>query len=277
MSFSFVSRITEIEPGRRARGVYLAPPDLRAIPRWLAAEATGQLAGWVAMEHTGFRRRLVAAIVGVVKIGAESAAGEALDLEVEVHEREKATVTYHGSARSGDLLITELGRCVAPMLAMEDFDDPHAVRRHFDLLCGNGVADAAFDDPFELIRIEALAPDEGGATEARLSIPGASPFFRDHFPRRPVFPATLLTEALVRIALEAARRALDVDPSKLEARSVRHVKVRAFSPPGQTLLLQAQVREVSEHEVQLAVSARSESKIVATARVEVGRRRSDER
>jgi 3-hydroxymyristoyl/3-hydroxydecanoyl-(acyl carrier protein) dehydratase len=277
MSFSFVSRITAIEPGRWARGEFVPPPQLGAVPRWLAAEAAGQLAGWVAMAHCGFRRRLVAAIVGVVKIGRDGRAGETLELEVEVQERERATVTYRGSAHAGGRRVTELGRCVAPMLAMEEFDDAEAVRRRFDVLCAEGIVENTFDDPFERLRVEPLERREPQALEARLVIPTAAPFFSDHFPRRPVLPATLLTEALVRLALAQAHRAVGGDASLLEARSIRHVKVRAFSPPGHVLLLAARVRDVSEQAVDLAVSARSESRVVATAQVEVGRVGSDER
>src|SRR4026209_2823203 len=47
MGFSFVDRILEIEPGRRARGIYRMPGLWRCVPPWLAAEAIGQLAAWV--------------------------------------------------------------------------------------------------------------------------------------------------------------------------------------------------------------------------------------
>ena len=48
-AFSFVDRITEYEPGRRARGSYFIPSDIAAFPSCLVAEAVGQLAAWVAM------------------------------------------------------------------------------------------------------------------------------------------------------------------------------------------------------------------------------------
>jgi 3-hydroxymyristoyl/3-hydroxydecanoyl-(acyl carrier protein) dehydratase len=277
MSFSFVSRIIEIEPGRRARGVYVPPPNLAGIPRWLAAEATGQLAGWVALANNGFRRRMVAALVGVVKMGRDSAPGEPLELEVEVHERERATVTYQGKALAGGRSIAEIGRGVAPMLAMEEFDDPGAVSRRLDLLRGEGVVARSFDDPFTHLRIEPLAPPDSEKFEVGLIIPAEAPFFADHFPRRPVLPATLLTETMVRISLELAPHAVGDDPSRLEARDIRHVKVRAFSPPGQVLAVESRLRSVSDDAADFAVTARAGDKIVATAVVELARRANDER
>ena len=42
-----------------------------------------------------------------------------------------------------------------------------------------------------------------------LDVPAEAPFFADHFPRCPVFPATLLLDAQIRIA--AQRRRYDAD------------------------------------------------------------------
>ena len=104
-------------------------------------------------------------------MGRDSAPGDPLELEVEVHEREKATVTYQGKGLAGGRSIAEIGRGVAPMLAMEEFDDPDAVSRRFDLLCGEGVVDSSFDDPLTRLRIEPLAPPDSEKLEVRLTIP----------------------------------------------------------------------------------------------------------
>ena len=57
MSFSFVSRIIEIEPGRRARGVYVPPPNLAGIPRWLAQKMAYCLRRIDAIEVVGISQR----------------------------------------------------------------------------------------------------------------------------------------------------------------------------------------------------------------------------
>jgi hypothetical protein len=61
-AFSFVDRITALEPGLRARGTFAIPPHIDAFPSCLMAEAVGQLAAWVAMAHIRFRGRPVAAL-----------------------------------------------------------------------------------------------------------------------------------------------------------------------------------------------------------------------
>jgi 3-hydroxymyristoyl/3-hydroxydecanoyl-(acyl carrier protein) dehydratase len=104
---------------------------------------------------------------------------------------------------------------------------------------------------------------------ARMTIPARAPFLADHFPRRPVLPATLLSEAQVRLAIELAARVTNRAPSSLRLRCLRHFKVRAFSGPGQVLVLGARVHEVSDGAVLLAVDAVGDGRTIATARAEV--------
>ena len=61
-AFSFVDRITKLEPGVRAAGRYAIPGHLPRFPACLVAEAIGQLAAWVSMSKLGFRRRPVAGL-----------------------------------------------------------------------------------------------------------------------------------------------------------------------------------------------------------------------
>ena len=61
-AFSFVDRITEFAPGKRARGEFWVPEAVSAFPSCLVAEAVGQLAAWVAMNRVDFRGRPVAAL-----------------------------------------------------------------------------------------------------------------------------------------------------------------------------------------------------------------------
>jgi len=104
-----------------------------------------------------------------------------------------------------------------------------------------------------------------------LNVPRAAPFFSDHFPRKPVFPATLLIDAEVRVALELAREAVEGRARPLmRLTRVRNVKVRAFTSPGQTLHLRAELRSASADAAEVDVSAWSAERRVATSRVELG-------
>src|SRR5262245_50014697 len=119
MAFCFVDRILEIEPGKRARGQFGAPPDLAWLPPCLVAEAIGQLAGWVAMSATDFRRRPVAGIASEGNILEAPLGGSLIELGVEIGSLGADAVDYGGWAAHGGKRILELKHCVGPMLPME--------------------------------------------------------------------------------------------------------------------------------------------------------------
>src|ERR1700731_1429942 len=101
-TFSFVDRITALEPGKRARGRFTIPAGLPEFSTCLVAEAVGQLAAWVAMARAEFRRRPVAALSGEMRIVREAAPGEILDLEVEIESGGPDTVALAGGGRLAD-------------------------------------------------------------------------------------------------------------------------------------------------------------------------------
>src|SRR5207249_5630088 len=83
-AFSFVDRITELEPGVRGRGTFAVPETLARFPACLVAEAVGQLAAWVAMAQIDFRGRPVAALANETIFHGDVAPGSQLELSVEI-------------------------------------------------------------------------------------------------------------------------------------------------------------------------------------------------
>lgn len=271
MSFLYVDRIRQIEPGRRLSGELDVAPGV-AVPGWLIAEAVGQLAGWAAMASTDFRARPVASRAGEVRVALDGEEGALLACNVEIDRCEVSRVVYRGWADLDGRRVGNLERCVGPMLAMEMFDDPLAVGQYYDRLCGGGVG--------RRLEAESL-PDElpvvpvggvrGESLLARLQVPRSAPFFADHFPRWPVLPATLLLDVQARVALRFATEVLRCDAGKgLRLLRVRDVKMRSFTVPGQTLDILARLRSCAGDSALVGVLAESEGKRVATVNVEVG-------
>lgn len=263
MSFVFVDRISAITAAS-ARGELRRAPDAPPLPPWLVIEAVGQLAAWIAMARGNFATRPVAALVGEVHlIGA--AVGGTLALEARIDRLDSRAVLYSGSARVCDREIAALRRCVGPLLPAHTFDDPGALRQRFAALCagplppGAGGAEGALPGA----ELSDLALADGTAT-ALLRIPAAAPFFADHFPRRPVYPAALLADAQSQVAAPLAAQALGVAPAQVRPTYVADFKVRAFSPPGQVLDLVAETRPSAAGTVAIAVSARVGDRRIAT-------------
>jgi len=268
-AFSFVDRITDYEPGRRARGRYAIPPGIAAFPSCLVAEAVGQLAAWVSMAHIGFRGRPVAALANETRFRAEVRPGDTLELDVDIESCDEEAVAYAGRALVDGKHAIELFDCLGPMLPVEEFDSPDAMAERFELLRGAGAPPGRFGG----VPAPGVVRKEGAtgvSATATLTVPPWAPFFRDHFPRRPVFPATLLLDAQIRFALElAGEAAFWPAGTRPVASRMTHVKMRSFIPPGAVLEIGVDLGPLSGASATVRLSARMDDKIAATARLEV--------
>jgi len=271
-AFSFVDRITEVVPGVRARGTYQIPAGLPGFPSALVAEAVGQLAAWASMAKLEFRRRPVAGLARETRFLRMVRPGDVLTLEADLESCTDDDVAYAGRATVNGAAVIALDQCLGPMLPAEEFDDPEALRRDYALLCGAGAPSGRFKELPEV----ALEPGEtvaGERASAILRVPASALFFEDHFPRRPVFPATLLLDRQIGLALGPAREALKPAAGEaVSAARVLDVKVRTFIPPGEVLELAAQRVAADEKLWSARLSARANGKPVATARVEIALR-----
>src|SRR5262245_36534719 len=266
-AFSFVDRITKLEPGVRAAGRYAIPAHLPRFPTCLVAEAIGQLAAWVSMSRLGFRRRPVAGLAAETLFFRGAAPGQVLDLAVEIETCDEDAVAYGGTAHIGGERVLELRHCVGPMLPMEEFDAPEAVGGDFEVLCGPGApANRIRSLPEPAVTIDERVP--GKAVAATLHVPVTAPFFGDHFPRRPVFPGTLLLDRQIDLALDLAREA-SVTGGKPAPSRVSDVKMRSFIAPGQAVAIRIELAPQSEARFDARLAARVDGKPVATGRAEI--------
>jgi 3-hydroxymyristoyl/3-hydroxydecanoyl-(acyl carrier protein) dehydratase len=270
-AFSFVDRITRLEPGQRIEGQYTVPATTTRFPESLMAEAVGQLAAWAAMSHVSFTHRPVAGLAGETRYRGSVAPGQTLNLEADIERCDEEAIAYGGRASIDGRCVLELTHCVGPMLPMEEFDAPDAVRADFETLRGPGAPPGRFAGvaaPFVKL-IEHVA---GEKVRAELRVPAEAPFFGDHFPRRPVFPGTLLMDSLSTLALQLAREAPSLQGAELAPSKVTDVKIRSFTSPGQTLELLVDLQSATAEAAQLKLAARADGKGVATARIEIARR-----
>ncbi len=273
-AFSFVDRITQYEPGRRARARYAVPADIAAFPSCLVAEAVGQLAAWVSMAHIGFRGRPVAALANETRFRADVAPGSLLELAVDIESCDEHAVAYAGRAWVDGSEAIELLDCLGPMLPVEEFDSPAAMAERFELILGDGAPPGRFHG-VDAPRVERTSGIPGLSASATLFVPASAPFFGDHFPRRPIFPATLLLDAQIKFALEVAAEATHWPSGTRPAPSrMTHVKMRSFIPPGATLDIDALLAPRGA-DATLKLSARMNDKVAATARLDVVARKTE--
>jgi 3-hydroxymyristoyl/3-hydroxydecanoyl-(acyl carrier protein) dehydratase len=269
-AFSFVDRITRLDPGRRVEGLYTVPATASRFPAALMAEAVGQLAAWSAMSTVGFAHRPVAGLAGETRYRGAASPGQTLHLTADIERCDDEAIAYGGSATIDGRCVLELTHCVGPMLPMEEFDAPEAVRADFETLVGPGAP----GDRFAGVDAPHLEPTEHKACErlrALLRVPETATYFEDHFPRRPVYPGTLLMDNLSTLALQLAGELPALQGSRLAVARVRDVKIRSFTAPGQSLELEAHMQSSSADGAQLKLAARADGRTIATARIDVER------
>lgn len=214
-----------------------------ALSLGLLVEAVGQLAGWVAMHKLSFEQRPVAASAGRVEVHSTASSGGPVDLEVEITSFRHGAISYRGIATVSGEPVLSLERAVGPLLPMAEFDDAARMKDILGQLRRRGLPArplVSAEDYRPEIRIE---DHTDASLSAVLEVPEASAIYVDHFPRRPLYPATLLLDSQI---LEIQSRFLRPDGTRRAVREVRAVKVRSFSGPGETLHFDANREERGE-------------------------------
>lgn len=267
-AYSFVDRIDGFAAGTHATGTFAIPGNLASFPSCFVAEAVGQLAAWVAMDRIDFRGRPVAALATETVFHSDARPGQTLTLEVDILECDDEAVAYNGRASVAGRPVVELIDCLGPMLPVADFDSPDALRERLALLRGAGAPPGRFHG-VERIPASITQRVPGSLLCATLEVPRTAPFFGDHFPRRHVFPATLLLDLQLALALDLARSAAALRGAAPRPTRVTHVKMRSFIEPGQKLDLGVELRSPADAAVRAMLTARTDDRLVASARLEI--------
>jgi 3-hydroxyacyl-[acyl-carrier-protein] dehydratase len=152
------------------------------------------------------------------------------------------------------------------MVPLADLDDPQALANRFDLLCGHGAAPGGFRG-LPPLALERTAGETGREARATFQVPPSAPLFADHFPRRPVFPGSLL----MHLSLQLGAMLVSELPPPASGRwgdwTILDMKLRSFIPPGTVLELDARLKQRSEASAILAAEARAGRELLATARL----------
>jgi 3-hydroxyacyl-[acyl-carrier-protein] dehydratase len=275
-AFSLVDRITRLDPGKHAEGSFLVPAHLPRFSSCLATEAAGQLAAWVAMAELDFELRPVAGLAAELHFGAEVHPGQTLDLAIDIDSCDRQAVNYSARAYADGVSVIELEHSAGPMLPMESFDAADAMRNRYQLLCGPGAPAGQFPGVPEQ-DIEIIEEVRGKRLRAALKVPREASFFSDHFPRRPVFPGTMLLDAHIQVALGAAARSGYWSPdARLTVTRVPNMKLRAFIAPGDVVELGVALAPPGDGGVTIAqTSAHVNGKQVAMGTIELAAREGD--
>lgn len=266
-AFTFVDRILAVQPGVSVRGQFNIPAKQPEFSLSLVAEATGQCAAWSALAAVDFKSRPVAGIAGLVEMLAPVHPGDTLELTAVIESVDADAIAYAGTASVNGSPVLRLHNCVGPMLPVEDFDDPQALRDHYALLCGAGATPDAFGGVPDIV-CEQTGHEPGQLIRGRLPVPAAAPFFHDHFPRKPVFPGTLLMRSKLQLVGKlAAEVPLPANAREWKLQNVSEMKLRAFIEPGEVLDLEAKLIEVAGTNLSILVESRRGKRLAGAATI----------
>ena len=265
-AFSFVDRIASVQPGVSVRGTYTIPGGLTEFSSSLVAEAAGQLAAWAAMAAVDFKSRPVAGIAGLVEMLAPVQPGQILELAADIESVDEGAIGYHASVTVQGKPVLRLRDCVGPMLPVEEFDDAQALRDRYALICGAGAPVEVFQGVPDF-PLENLTGNSGENIKANLQVPAAAAFFKDHFPRKPVFPGSLLMQCKLQLVGQlAAQLPPPEDGTRWKLQSVVDMKLRVFLPPGEALELEVKFLGIENGTATVGVTSRRGGKPAGSAR-----------
>lgn len=285
--FLFVDRILELEPGKRTLGVTRVTPE-RALPRaggsselpsCLVGEALGQLCAWNAMQSLDFAVRPVAGLVGRVDILGSASEGDTILLESTIDSLSEEAVSYHAVATVAGRTILTLEDALGPMLPMEEFIGGEEIREQLGAIHRPGTLEEALGEPAPSVRVapvpledlrfdRILSREKGCEISAEKAIGASAPYLRDHFPRKPVFPLSLLLECLLDLGGELLGETVGDARAVLRPASLRNVKMSQFVPPGDTITARLQVKELSARSARLSFRCEVEGRRVCLGQAE---------
>jgi 3-hydroxymyristoyl/3-hydroxydecanoyl-(acyl carrier protein) dehydratase len=264
-AFSFVDRITR--PGLQVRGLYQIPSGISEFPIALVAEACGQLAAWTAMATYDFKLRPVAGIAPIIELLAPVQPGQTLELASDIESLDAEAVSYNSVANVNGTPVLRLQYCVGPMVPLEDFDDPQAVKQRYELISKDGAPPGAFNG-IPPLAMDFTGGEPGKSARATLHVPAEADFFADHFPRRPVFPGTLFMHKVLDLAARIAEGVpLPSQNTMWVARRIIDSKLRAFMAPGGSLNFEAQHGKLEGNELTVRVEAKKDNRVTGHSRV----------
>ena len=278
--FHFVDQILELDPGRHALGIKrvtsgdtFVRPNAGGVATLLSCiigEALGQLGAWSVMVAKDFTVRPVAGVVGEVAITGEAAVGDSVLLDTTIDSVTDDAVFYHAAASVDGATVLRLENTLGPLLPMEQFNDPKEMRERFARIRHSG--DSAGDPqtgegtavPFDLSFDEILSFEGCKEATAVRTLSGSEAYLRDHFPRKPVLPLSLLLESL----LQLGQKLLEDSGSRYVPTGARKVKMSRFVEPGSSFVAKVQVTERDAENVLMKFRCEVEGERVCVGQAE---------
>ncbi len=288
MSFLFVDRILRMDEGVFIQGIkqvtfsdlFLCPSlknSKQQLMPSVIGETLGQLGAWCAMHAYGFRLRPVAGVVSAVHIHGEACVGDAILLETTIDALDETAVEYHSVATVCGTPIFSIESALGPMLPMDDFIDPMEAKMQFHQIYRPGEWDdssvsvgAGFvsSQPWIIptwVNFDTILESHlGEKIVAQKSVSLSAEYLRDHFPRKPVLPLTILLQAKLQLTASFLANSFS-DGAEFKPVTIRKIKMSGFVQPGDSIITTIALKEKTESEIIVTYRTEMQGKRVCMA------------
>lgn len=272
MTFLYVDRITEYQPGKLMRGLknvtrsesYLfpAPDGRRRLATMVVVEAAAQLGSWLAIADSRFTRRPLFLGEDLAEFQGAAYAGDMIDLMVELVRLEDDIVETIATASVNGKTIMKGQSSKGYLMPMEDFASPVEMKKRYDELYRPKFKDVKrVQGPVELTSspfwgISKKQPRElldGIVThkafdtvEAFKNVTRTETYFEEHFPRRSIVPGVVI----LGMACDASEHLIrqEVGPlgmtRRLELVKLINGRFRKMVEPGDQCIVKAKTKRM---------------------------------
>ena len=184
----------------------------------------------------------------------EAPVNETILLSTTIEDFNIKGIRYSALATVCEKPILTLERIISPFLPLGDFSDAENERNHFNAIYQPHFPIKFADKNYSINSHNTyfsscdtiLEVIKGEKIKGKKNIAINSPFFADHFSRKPVFPMTLLLECKISLMHDFLFTMLEYSP-QIELIRFTHVKMYRFISPGETIVITLTCQEKNNH------------------------------
>lgn len=272
MTFLYVDRITEYQPGRLIRGLknvtrsedFLYPEvdGRRRLSTSIVIEAAAQMGSWLAILDSGFTKRPLFLGEDLAEFQGSAYAGDMIDLTAELMRLEDDVLETVSTASVNGRVIMKTQSSKGYMVPMEDYASPEEMKKRYGELFRPKTKDVKrVQGPVSLVSspywaiskkqprllLDGIIQHEPfKSVEAFKNVSRTEAYFAEHFPRKSIVPGVII----LGMVTDACEYLVRKDPEalgpdrRLEVTKLINGRFRKMVEPGDQCIVKVKAKRL---------------------------------